>query len=204
MDRGSAALPRHRVYYPGVTPANHPVASPRPVGYKTSAPARRPPSSLSSLLLYPVTPLFLSPDPLDTTMAHYTGGSSSAGGGAPESNWSLSLDSPTTEEFPRYELLVSPGCRLAKPWKVSKDGYATMPPRPATAEELRTHRGGRHNIRGRHTFWDGKNYNDVIAHHRRTSAAAGNPDGIERRPRGQAAIPQPPPAAPPMVLSSHK
>ncbi|KAI4986745.1 hypothetical protein ZWY2020_019375 [Hordeum vulgare] len=49
-----------------------------------------------------------------------------------------SLDQPTTEELYRLGLLVPPGCRLAKPWRVNKDGYATQAA-PATAEELRTH-----------------------------------------------------------------
>ncbi|KAE8796662.1 hypothetical protein D1007_28284 [Hordeum vulgare] len=127
-------------------------------------------------------------------MAYSASDSSSGAGGAPESNWPLSLDTPVTEELHRYELLVPPGCRLAKPWKVSKDGYATMGP-PSMVEELRNHHGGRHNIRGRHEFWDDKNYNDVIAQHRRPSAAAGNPDGIQRRPRRRAPVPQPLPAA---------
>ncbi|KAI5003382.1 hypothetical protein ZWY2020_030542 [Hordeum vulgare] len=89
---------------------------------------------------------------------------------------------PATEELYRYGLLVPPGCRLAKPWRINKDGYATQGD-PATAEELRTHRGGRYNIRGRHAFWDGKNYNAVIA---------------QLIPRRRAAVPQPLPAAPPV------
>ncbi|KAE8789009.1 hypothetical protein D1007_36870 [Hordeum vulgare] len=121
-------------------------------------------------------------------MAYSAGGSSSGACGAPESNWSWSLDSLATEELHRYELLVPPGCRLVKPWNVSKDGYAT-------AEELRNHRGGRHNIRIRHEFWDGKNYNDVIVQHRRASVAAGNPSSIQRRPRRRTPIPQPPSVA---------
>ncbi|KAI5009848.1 hypothetical protein ZWY2020_011985 [Hordeum vulgare] len=68
-------------------------------------------------------------------MAHYAGGSSFVGGGAPESNWPLNLDSPAMEELHRYELLVPTGCRLAKPWNVSKDGYATMPPSPRDGGE---------------------------------------------------------------------
>ncbi|KAE8790521.1 hypothetical protein D1007_35178 [Hordeum vulgare] len=50
-------------------------------------------------------------------MAYSAGSSSSGAGGAPESNWSPSLDTPVTEELHRNELLVPPGCRLAKPWK---------------------------------------------------------------------------------------
>ncbi|KAI4964116.1 hypothetical protein ZWY2020_008367 [Hordeum vulgare] len=108
--------------------------------------------------------------------------------------WTLGLDTPVTEELHRYELLVPPGCRLVKPWKVSKDGFATMGP-PATAEELRNHRDGLYNVRGRHAFWDGKSYNNIIAQHRRPSAKAGNPGGIQHRPRRQPPIPHPLPAA---------
>ncbi|KAE8786655.1 hypothetical protein D1007_39474 [Hordeum vulgare] len=74
-------------------------------------------------------------------MAH-VGGSSSSGGSAPESNWPNSLDQPATEELSRLGLLVPPGCRLAKPWRISKDGYPTKGD-PETVEELRTHRGDR-------------------------------------------------------------
>ncbi|KAE8786191.1 hypothetical protein D1007_39975 [Hordeum vulgare] len=114
-------------------------------------------------------------------MAH-AGRSCSSGSSALESSWPLSLDQPATEELYRYGLLVPPGCRLAKPWQINKNGYATQG-NPATAEELRTHRGGRYNIRGRHAFWDGKNYNAVIA---------------QLHPRRQVAVPQPPLAAPPV------
>ncbi|KAI4979572.1 hypothetical protein ZWY2020_016325 [Hordeum vulgare] len=114
IDRGSATLPRHRVYSPGVTPATYP---------------------------------------------------------------------PETEELHRLGLLVPPGCRLAQPWRISKDGYPTKGDSP-TAEELRTHRGGRYNARGRHAFWYGKSYYAVVA---------------QLRPRRWAAIPQPPPAAPPVL-----
>ncbi|KAE8805012.1 hypothetical protein D1007_19034 [Hordeum vulgare] len=129
-------------------------------------------------------------------MAYSAGGSSSGAGGAPESNWPLSLDTPAKEEVHRYELLVPPGCRLAKPWKVSKDGYTTPGP-AAMSVELRNHRGGRYNVRGRHDFWDDKSYNDVIAQHQRASVATGNPGGIQRRPRHRALIPHPPSVAPP-------
>ncbi|KAI4978584.1 hypothetical protein ZWY2020_015337 [Hordeum vulgare] len=76
------------------------------------------------------------------TIAHFTGGSSFGIGGAPESNWPLSLDKPLTAELHSYGLLVPPGCRLAKPWSVSKDGYPTQDD-PATPKELRTHPGDR-------------------------------------------------------------
>ncbi|KAI4966622.1 hypothetical protein ZWY2020_037827 [Hordeum vulgare] len=116
-------------------------------------------------------------------MAH-AGGSSSGGGSAPESNWPLSLDQPATEELYQFGLLIPPGCRLAKPWRINKDGYTTHGD-PATAKELRTHRGGRYNIRGCHASWDGKNYNAVIA---------------QLRPMRGAAVPQPPPAATPVPV----
>ncbi|KAI5017055.1 hypothetical protein ZWY2020_037433 [Hordeum vulgare] len=131
-------------------------------------------------------------------MAYSNTSSSGAGGGAPPSIWPSSLDDPASEELHRYALLVSPGCRLAKPWRVDKDGYAMLGP-AATAEELRTHRGGRYNIYGRHIFWDGKSFNDVINQHRRASVAAGNPVNpgcSQRRPRRRALTPQPPPMAP--------
>ncbi|KAI4981220.1 hypothetical protein ZWY2020_021705 [Hordeum vulgare] len=87
----------------------------------------------------------------------HAGGSSSGGGGAPESNWPNSLDQPATEERHRLGLLIPPGCRLAKPWRINKDGYPTKSD-PPTEEELRTHCGGRYNARGRHDLWDGKSY----------------------------------------------
>ncbi|KAE8817985.1 hypothetical protein D1007_04343 [Hordeum vulgare] len=86
-----------------------------------------------------------------TTQAFSSLGRSPGGGSAPESNWLLSLDQSATEELYRFGLLVPPGCHLAKPWRISKDGYV-MQGDPATAEELCTHRGGRYNIRGRHAF----------------------------------------------------
>ncbi|KAI5005845.1 hypothetical protein ZWY2020_033088 [Hordeum vulgare] len=112
-------------------------------------------------------------------MAHFAGGSSSGAGGVLESNWPLSLDKPLMEELHSYGLLVLPGCRLAKPCRVSKDGYPTLDD-PATPEPLRTHPGGRHNIRGRHAFWDRKSYYDIINRHRK-AAAAGNAGVGERR-----------------------
>ncbi|KAI4999824.1 hypothetical protein ZWY2020_004413 [Hordeum vulgare] len=92
------------------------------------------------------------------------------------------LDQPATEELYRLGLLVPPGCRLVKQWRISKDGYPTKGD-PATAEELCTHGSDRYNVRGRHAFWDGKSYNAVIA---------------QLRPRRRAAVPQPPSAAPPV------
>ncbi|KAI4989813.1 hypothetical protein ZWY2020_038176 [Hordeum vulgare] len=107
-------------------------------------------------------------------MTHFASGNSSGAGGTSESNRPLSLDKPLTEELHSYGLLVPPGCRLAKPWK---DGYPTQDD-PATAEELRTHPDGRHNIRGCHAFWNGKSYYDVITRHRQATAATGNARGI--------------------------
>ncbi|KAE8819438.1 hypothetical protein D1007_02664 [Hordeum vulgare] len=102
------------------------------------------------------------------------------------------------EELRRYALLVPSGCRLAKPWRVDKDGYAMLGP-AATADELRTHRGGRYNIYGRHIFWDCKSFNDVINQHRRASTAAGNPvnpGGSQRRQRRRALTPPAPASGP--------
>ncbi|KAE8797201.1 hypothetical protein D1007_27762 [Hordeum vulgare] len=103
----------------------------------------------------------------------HAGGSSSGGGGggAPESNWPQSLDKPLTRELFNFGLLVPPGCRLAKPWRICKDGYPTLTD-PATPEQLRVHPGGRYNTHGRHAFWDGKNYNDVIRRCRQAAAVA--------------------------------
>ncbi|KAI4990504.1 hypothetical protein ZWY2020_038867 [Hordeum vulgare] len=67
----------------------------------------------------------------------HAGGSSSSGGGggAPESNWPQGLDKPLTQELFNFGLLVPPGCRLAKPWRICKDGYPTLTD-PATPEQL--------------------------------------------------------------------
>ncbi|KAI4979844.1 hypothetical protein ZWY2020_016597 [Hordeum vulgare] len=92
------------------------------------------------------------------------------GGGAPESNWPQSLDKPLTQELYNFSLLVPPGCRLAKPWRICKDGYPTLD-NPAMPEQLRVHPGGRYNTRGRHTYWDGKNYKDVIRRYRQAATA---------------------------------
>ncbi|KAI4970327.1 hypothetical protein ZWY2020_001241 [Hordeum vulgare] len=71
-------------------------------------------------------------------MDHASGSSSGGGGGgAPESNWPQSLDKPLTQELFNFGLLVPPGCRLAKPWRICKDGYPTLT-NPATPEQLRT------------------------------------------------------------------
>ncbi|KAI4977509.1 hypothetical protein ZWY2020_059646 [Hordeum vulgare] len=104
-------------------------------------------------------------------MDHASGSSSGGGDGASESNWPQSLDKPLKQELYGFGLLVPPGCRLAKPWRICKDGYPTLD-NPATPEQLRVHPGGRYNTRGRHDFWDGKNYNDVIRRYRQAAPAA--------------------------------
>ncbi|KAI4997377.1 hypothetical protein ZWY2020_052719 [Hordeum vulgare] len=55
------------------------------------------------------------------------------GGGVSESNWPQSIDKLLTEELYGYGLLVPSGCRLAKPWRICKDGYPTLD-NPATPE----------------------------------------------------------------------
>ncbi|KAI4982809.1 hypothetical protein ZWY2020_023301 [Hordeum vulgare] len=67
-----------------------------------------------------------------------------AGGGAPESNWSQSLDKPLTQELFNFGLLVPLGYRLAKPWRICKDVYPTLT-NPATPEQLRVHPCSRYN-----------------------------------------------------------
>ncbi|KAI5014947.1 hypothetical protein ZWY2020_056337 [Hordeum vulgare] len=64
---------------------------------------------IAALLSSPVPCCSSRPGPLAPAMAYSTDGSSFGIGGAPESNWPLSLDSPATEEPHRYELLVLPG-----------------------------------------------------------------------------------------------
>ncbi|KAE8775693.1 hypothetical protein D1007_51757 [Hordeum vulgare] len=59
-------------------------------------------------------------------MASSAGGSSSGPGGDLPSIGPMSLNAPATEELHRNTLPVPPGCLLAKPWKVSKDDYATV------------------------------------------------------------------------------
>ncbi|KAE8819540.1 hypothetical protein D1007_02524 [Hordeum vulgare] len=90
---------------------------------------------------------------------------------APESNWPQSLDKPLTQELFNFGILVPPGCRLAKPWRIFKEGYPTLT-NPAAPEQLRVHPDGRYNTHGRHAFWDGKNYNDVIRRCRQAAAVA--------------------------------
>ncbi|KAI4988360.1 hypothetical protein ZWY2020_029990 [Hordeum vulgare] len=114
---------------------------------------RRSPALLLSLALRrPATApdVLLLPPPFSVVPAMDHAG----GGGASESNWPQSLDKPLKEELYDYGLLVPPGCRLAKPWRICKDGYPTLD-NPATPEQLRVHPGGRYNIRGRHDYWDG-------------------------------------------------
>ncbi|KAE8788635.1 hypothetical protein D1007_37200 [Hordeum vulgare] len=120
----------------------------------------------------------------------HAGGSSSGGGGAPESNWPQSLDKPLTQELYNFGLLVPSGCRLAKPWRICKDGYPALD-NPATPEQLRVHPGGRYNTRGRHAYWDGKNYNGVITRRRRhpTSPSGGDPPPTSGGPGGGPSVP---------------
>ncbi|KAI4989011.1 hypothetical protein ZWY2020_036328 [Hordeum vulgare] len=106
----------------------------------------------------------------------HAGGSSSGGGGVSESNSPQSLDKPLTQELYGFGLLVPPGCRLAKPWRICKDGYPTLD-NPATPEQLRVHPGGCYNTRGRHDFWDEKNYNDVIRRYRQAAPKISSPGG---------------------------
>ncbi|KAI4988787.1 hypothetical protein ZWY2020_036104 [Hordeum vulgare] len=85
----------------------------------------------------------------------HAGGSSSGGDGAPESNWPQSLKKPLTQELYNFVLLVPSGCRLAKSWKICKDGYPTLD-NPATPEQLRVHPGSRYNTRGRQPIGTGR------------------------------------------------
>ncbi|XBI29914.1 hypothetical protein VPH35_053785 [Triticum aestivum] len=75
---------------------------------------------------------------------YHCGSSSADGDGDAPSAWSSSLGNLETMEL----------CRA--------DGYLPLGP-GATAEELRTHIGGHHNIVGRHNFWRAKVFDDVIA-----------------------------------------
>ncbi|KAI4968157.1 hypothetical protein ZWY2020_005269 [Hordeum vulgare] len=65
----------------------------------------------------------------------HAGGSSSGGNGGAETA-PQSLDKPLTQELFNFDLLVPPGCRLAKPWRICKDGYPMLT-NPATPEQLR-------------------------------------------------------------------
>ncbi|KAI4969667.1 hypothetical protein ZWY2020_000581 [Hordeum vulgare] len=100
----------------------------------------------------------------------HAGGSSSGGGGASESNWPQSLNKPLMQELYGFGLLVPSGCRLAKSWRICKDGYPTLD-NPATPEQLRVHPSGRYNICGRHDYWDGNNNNDVIRRYRQAATS---------------------------------
>lgn len=96
-------------------------------------------------------------------------------------------------------LLGLSGCWLAKPWKIDKDGYATLDP-GATAEERRNHPSDRYNIVVRHAFRGGKSYANVIGRFRHSSAIAGNPFNSGSRQRRRRRWTLPPPA-PPVALS---
>ncbi|KAI4991823.1 hypothetical protein ZWY2020_040209 [Hordeum vulgare] len=99
----------------------------------------------------------------------HAGGSSSDGGGAPESTWPNSLDQLATEGLHRLGLLVSPGCRLAKPWRINKDGYPKGDALALRKPPLRRRYVTTPLLR------DGKSYYAVVAERRRPQ-----PD---RRPR---------------------
>ncbi|XBI80253.1 hypothetical protein VPH35_089474 [Triticum aestivum] len=121
----------------------------------------------------------------------FFGGSSSTGGGAAADApgaWPTSIGGPETEELHHYCLPVPPGCRLPRNWKIDAEGFATLGP-GATEEELRNHRGGRHNIEGRKRFWRGKDYWEVMAAFR-LAAAGETPDLTGRS--GRLRAPPPP------------
>ncbi|XBH80038.1 hypothetical protein VPH35_105867 [Triticum aestivum] len=119
-------------------------------------------------------------------------GSSSTGGGATDDDvpgaWPTSIGVPETLELHRYCLLVPPGCRLPRNWKIDADGYATPGP-GAMEEELRNHSGGWHNIKGRKRFWCGKDYWEVMASFRLATAGE-TPDLTGRS--GRLRAPPPP------------
>ncbi|KAI4985573.1 hypothetical protein ZWY2020_018203 [Hordeum vulgare] len=135
---GSTAPEATHIHSRGVMPASCPVASP----LRRYIPVRG--TCRSSLLSFspalrrsaagPRRPETLSlPSPFsdDPAMDHAGGSSFGGGGGAPERNWPQSLDKPLTHELFNFGLLVPPGCRLAKPWRICKDGYPTLT-NPAT------------------------------------------------------------------------
>ena len=124
-------------------------------------------------------------------MAFYRGSSSTGGGGDDDDKpgaWPTSIGVPETVELHRYCLLVPPGCRLPRNWKIDAEGFATLGP-GATEEELRNHSGGRHNIEGRKRFWRGKDYWEVMAAFR-LAAAGETPDLTGRS--GRLRAPPPP------------
>ncbi|KAM3293074.1 hypothetical protein ACQJBY_036573 [Aegilops geniculata] len=124
-------------------------------------------------------------------MSFFRGSSSTGGGGSADdvpSAWPTSIGVPETLELHRYCLPVPPGCRHPRNWKIDADGYATPGP-GATEEEIRNHSGGRHNIEGRHQFWCGKDYWEVMAAF--CLAAAGETPDLTGR-SGRLRAPPPP------------
>lgn len=99
------------------------------------------------------------------------------------------MGTPETDELIRLGLMVPPGCRLPKAFRITAEGYPTRGG-GATPEELRRHRGGRWNLDGRHAFWDGKDFWAVVAERRRAARRRG--------PAPAPAAPPVPPAAPPV------
>ncbi|KAI4970851.1 hypothetical protein ZWY2020_001765 [Hordeum vulgare] len=175
--------PRPRIHSGGVTPANYPVASPSVAAlYIVGVPRHvdTPVALFSSPLPSVVPPLlstFSSPLPCPLSSRRWLTCGGSWRRGAPRA---IALTDKTDGGAPQYGLLVRRVPPL--PWRVSKDGYPTLDD-PATPEQLRTHPGGRHNIRGRHAFWDSKSYHDIINRHRQAATAAGHAGGIQRRRR---------------------
>ncbi|KAI4988103.1 hypothetical protein ZWY2020_029733 [Hordeum vulgare] len=180
---GSTAPEATHVHSGGVTPASRLPPSVKALYIPSSAARHTCRSSLSFFPALrcsagPAEALFLPPPFSDDPAMDHVGGSSFGGGGAPESNWPQCLDKPLTQELFNFGLLVPPGYRLAKPWRICKDGYPTLT-NPATPEQLRVHPSGRYNTHGRHAFWDGKNYNDVIRRCRQVAAAGvGSGEGV--------------------------
>ena len=99
---------------------------------------------------------------------------SDSDGAAPGGHWPSSLTLGQTEDLARFGLYVPPAAKLPRPWRISADGFPTQGV-PATPAELRAHPGGRYNRKGRHHFWKGKRFDDVIGAFKR--AARGLPVG---------------------------
>ncbi|KAI4988544.1 hypothetical protein ZWY2020_030174 [Hordeum vulgare] len=151
-------LPRRRAFTPGELRRPAAPSPPLPsLRYIPAVPAaRRHTCLLASFFLASSSRRWsrrsLLPPPFSVVPAmDHAGGSSSSGGGAAESNWPQSLDKPLTQELYDFGLLVPSGCRLAKPWRICRDGYPTLD-NPSTPEQLRVHPGGRYNTRGRHDY----------------------------------------------------
>ncbi|XBH59968.1 hypothetical protein VPH35_114623 [Triticum aestivum] len=127
---------------------------------------------------------------------------SDSDGAAPGGHWPSSLTLGQTEDLARFGFYVPPAAKLPRPWRISADGFPTQGV-PATPAELRAHPGGRYNRKGRHHFWKGKRFDDVIGAFKR--AARGLPVGDLSRGAGpsqprRAPAPTPAPAAPAEVV----